>query len=145
MRTAREDRPFEIRALVLLPDHLHTIWTLPQGDENYSIRWSAIKARFTRDWLASGGRERRVSAGQRRQERRGVWQPRFMEHTIRDECDFEGHFDYVHYNPVKHGYVDAPAKWPWTTFHKYVRLGTYPPNWASGSLDLSRVDDQLLE
>jgi len=68
-----------------------------------------------------------------------------MEHTIRDECDFEGHFDYVHYNPVKHGYVDAPAKWPWTTFHKYVRLGTYPPNWASGSLDLSGVDDQLLE
>jgi len=145
IQTVREDRPFDIRALVLLPDHLHTICTLPQGEEDYSIRWSAIKAEFTRDWLASGGWEGRVSAGQRQEGRRGVWQPRFMEHTIRDEGDFEAHFNYIHYNPVKHGHVDTPMKWPWSTFHRYVRLGVYPPNWACGPLDLSAVDDQLLE
>lgn len=141
----RQDRPFEIRAIVLLPDHLHTLWTLPPHDADYSTRWSAIKAEFTRNWLALGGGEGDVSVAERREGRRGVWQPRFREHTIRDEDDFENHFDYIHYNPVKHGHARAPKDWPWSTFHKYVRLGIYPANWASGKITIRNVNDDSLE
>jgi REP-associated tyrosine transposase len=99
------------------------------GDCAYSERWRWIKREFTRDWLACGGTEqsRRVS-GQRR---RGVWQRRFWEHTIRDETDLENHFDYIHYNPVKHGLVQRPCDWPWSSFHRWVRAGHYQPNWGA--------------
>ena len=101
--------PFETVAIVLLPDHLHAIWTLPPGDDDYARRWQAIKAKFTVHWLASGGAEGEVTPGYRRQRRRGVWQPRFMEHTIRDEQDLHHHADYIHYNPVKHGHAQVCA------------------------------------
>jgi len=124
MREARKDAPFETVAIVLLPNHLHAIWTLPPGDGDYPRRWQAIKARFTSAWLASGGAEAEVTPGYRRQRRRGVWQPRFMEHTIRDERDLHQHADYIHYNPVKHGYVLCPNEWPWSSFHRYVVSGS---------------------
>jgi putative transposase len=122
-------RPLKVVAIVLLPDHLHCLWALPAGDCAYSERWRWIKREFTRDWLACGGIEqpRRVS----RQRRRGVWQRRFWEHTIRDETDLENHFDYIHYNPVKHGLVQRPRDWPWSSFHRWVRAGHYPPNWGT--------------
>ena len=123
--------PFETPAIVLLPDHLHAIWTLPPGDANYPARWSWIKKEFTRRWLAQGGEEQRTTAGNRREQRRGVWQRRYWEHTIEDEDDFERHFDYIHFNPVKHGYVRSPHEWPWSTFHRWVKAGVYEHAWGS--------------
>jgi len=131
MRCCRERYPMYILAIVLLPDHLHTIWTFPQGDSNYSTRWAWIKKEFTKCWLASGGQEQKSSASRLRERRRGVWQRRYWEHTIRDEEDLEAHFDYIHYNPVKHGLVRSPVAWPWSSFHRWVRAGVYPSNWAT--------------
>lgn len=132
-RDCQRDWPFEINAIVLLPDHLHAIWTLPPGDSNYSARWSWIKKEFTKSWLAAGGTELWVPQGKRKLHRRGVWQPRFWEHTIEDEDDFEIRFDYIHYNPVKHGYVRCPCDWLRSSFHRWVQVGVYPHNWACGS------------
>ncbi len=132
IRLCRETWPFEINAIVLLPDHLHTIWSLPPGDDGYSKRWAWIKKEFTKQWIAIDGEENQVSIGKRRDGRRGVWQTKFWEHTLESEVDFEQHFDYVHFNPVKHGLVSRPQDWAWSSFHRWVRLGVYPPNWAGG-------------
>jgi putative transposase len=148
MRETQRDLPFNTVAIVLLPDHLHALWTLPNGDAAYPRRWQAIKARFTALWLGSGGDEAEVSPAYRRQRRRGVWQPRFIEHTIRDESDLHDHVDYIHYNPVKHGYVSAPKDWPWSSFHRYVASGEYADNWGSShepKPKLGGVDADLLE
>lgn len=131
----RRDHPWTIEAIVLLPDHLHTLWRLPPGDTDYSARIAAIKKRFTRSHLAHCGREVTVLPGQRRHRRRGVWQRRFWEHAIRDARDFRMHLDYIHVNPVKHGLVDRPADWPHSTFAKYVEQGWYDPDWC-GRTDL---------
>jgi putative transposase len=132
LRETRERWPFEIVAIVLLPDHLHSIWTLSVDDDRYSLRWAWIKKEFTKRWLAAGGTEQVISPQRQARERCGVWQPRFWEHTIRDEDDFERHFDYVHFNAVKHGLVDAPWQWPHSSFHRWVRDGVYPSDWAAG-------------
>ena len=99
IRECQQTHPFEIRALVLLPDHLHAIWCMPSGDANYSGRWQWIKTQFTQRWLAAGGTECAVTDGRKNDGRRGVWQPKFWEHTIEEEDDFQNHFDYIHYNP----------------------------------------------
>lgn len=117
-------------AMVLLHDHLHAIWSMPRGDSNYSTRWAWIKKEFTKRWLASGGDETDVSEGRQRERRRGVWQPRFWEHCLKDEDDYEKHFDYIHYNPVKHGYVRCPHEWPHSSFHRWVQSEVYPWHWA---------------
>ncbi len=146
MREARTRAPFTTVAIVLLPDHVHAIWTVPAGDADYPARWQAVKARFTSAWLASGGTEQKVTGGYQRQRRRGVWQPRFIEHTIRDEDDLRDHADYIHYNPVKHGYVARPRNWPWSSFHRYVRSGDYPEDWgASEPTSVHPVEEDLLE
>ena len=132
IRNCQRNWPFELNAIVLLPDHLHTIWTLPPGDDNYSARWSIIKKTFTASYLAEGGQDWEVSAGKQREHRRGVWQRRFWEHTIEDEDDFEAHFDYIHYNPVKHQFVRCPREWEPSSFHRWVRKGVYPADWACG-------------
>jgi len=119
--------------MVLLPDHLHALWALPPGDYSYSERWRWIKREFTRAWLASGHAERSLPMSRLREGRRGVWQRRFWEHAIRDESDLEAHFDYIHFNPVKHGLVSSPGNWPASTFHRWVSLGHYPPDWAAGA------------
>lgn len=148
LREQREEAPFQTVAIVLLPDHLHTIWTLPPGDDAYPNRWKAIKAKFTSAWLAAGGEEQPTSEGYRRQRRRGVWQPRFIEHTIRDERDLYNHANYIHYNPVKHGHVRCPKDWLWSSFHRYVEAGDYPENWGCPDgpvADFGDVDEDLLE
>ena len=122
--------PFEMSAIVLLPDHLHAIWSLPQGDADFSKRWGWIKKTFTSAWLKLGMSETRVSEGRQREGRRGVWQPRFWEHAIESEDDYDRHFDYLHYNPVKHGYVTCPGEWSLSSFHRWVRAGVYPADWA---------------
>ncbi len=125
--------PLEVVAVVLLPDHLHTLWTLPAGDDRYSLRWRWIKREFTRQWLAEGGGEQRRSTSRVQQRRRGVWQRRFWEHMIRDDSDFEAHFDYIHYNPINHGLVQRPRDWPWSSFHRWARAGHYSIHWAGAA------------
>ena len=140
LRRCAQNRPFSMDAIVLLPDHLHAIWTLPSGDADYSGRWSWIKHEFTRLWLEGFGRETRLSVGRQRERRRGVWQPRFWEHTIETDDDFERHFDYLHYNPVKHGLVASPGDWLWSSFHRWVRAGVYPPDWGRSFLQSPFTD-----
>ncbi len=126
---ARQRWPFDVDAMVLLPDHLHTVWSLPKGDADFSTRWSFLKRRFTQAWLAAGGRERPRSASRRRNRRRGVWQRRFWEHAIRNEDDYARHCDYIHYNPVKHGLVACPHEWPFSSFARFVEQGVYDSSW----------------
>ena len=128
--TVRSELPFDIVAMVLLPDHLHAIWTLPDGDENYSLRWKRIKGEFTTSYLDAGGCQGPVSASRRKRGERGIWQRRFWEHTVRDETDFERLFDYTHFNPVQHGYVKCPHEWQYSTFHRHVRGSVYPEDWG---------------
>jgi putative transposase len=118
--------------MVLLPDHLHTIWQLPDGDDDYSRRWAFLKKEFTKEWLASGGQEQPRNDARVRAGRRGVLQRRFWEHMIRDDCDLNRHADYIHYNPVKHGLVSCPHLWPYSTFARWVQRGMYDSSWACG-------------
>ena len=133
LRTAFRDQiarhPFEIDAIVILPDHLHCLWTLPPDDTRYSMRWSAIKRRFTNLFLAGGGTEARRSASRCKRGERGVWQRRFWDHVIRDDDDFVRHMDYIHYNPVKHDLAPCPHAWPHSSFAKWVRRGAYAGDW----------------
>ena len=132
MRKCAERHPLETIASVLLPDHLHVLWQLPPGDNRYSLRWNWIKRKFTVGWLALGGREQIRPRSRLRERRRGVWQRRFWEHVITDEVDLENHFDYIHYNPVKHGYVERPRDWPASSFHRWVAHGHYDIDWGAG-------------
>lgn len=132
VRAVRAARPFQIDAWVVLPDHLHRVWTLPDGDADYSSRWREIKQRFSR---AIPNEEWR-SANRWRRGERGIWQRRFWEHTIRDERDFEAHVNYIHLNPIKHGLVQRLRDWPYSTFHRYVREGIYSADWMIEQADL---------
>ena len=129
-RDVRQLWTFRIDAMVMLRDHVHAIWTLPPDDADYSKRWGAIKKHFTQSWLAAGGAEQARSPSRERYRRRGVWQRRFWEHTLRDENDYVRHFDYLHFNPVKHGLVDSARDWPYSSFHSWVERGIYDPHWG---------------
>lgn len=127
--------PFEMTAIVLLPDHLHMMWTLPVRDADFSNRMQRIKANFTREWLLRGGIPGNVRDYGRRYGHKGVWQNRFWEHFVRDSTDFENHYHYVHYNPVKHGHVRCVKDWPWSSFHEAVKKGYYTPTWGCSDHD----------
>ena len=114
-RKVRERRPFGIDAIVVLPDHLHTIWRLPMGDSDFSTRWRLIKHHVT---VGRTGTWR--------------WQPRFWEHVLRDGEDWRRHVEYIHYNPVRHGYVQAPSAWPYSSFRRAVERGWHDPSWGAG-------------
>jgi putative transposase len=129
-RYARTRHPFTIDAIVVLPEHLHAVWTLPEGDSDYPLRWRLIKSAFSRALPATEA----VSSSRARKSERGIWQRRFWEHTIRDERDFARHVDYIHFNPVKHGYVRKVRDWPYSSFRRMVKLGIYPEDWG-GDLD----------
>jgi putative transposase len=118
--------PFTLDAIVVLPEHLHAIWTLPHGDADFPTRWRLIKSHFSR---ALPPHERR-SASRLAKGERGIWQRRYWEHALRDETDFERHANYIHFNPVKHGHVDQVIDWAFSSFHREVRLGIYAPDWA---------------
>jgi putative transposase len=130
-REVKNAHPFVIDAMVVLPDHLHTIWTLPQGDDDFSLRWRQIKSAFSR----TIEKDERISNSRLRKQERGVWQRRFWEHAVRDEEDFNRHVDYIHINPVKHGYVKQVSDWQFSSFHRYVRLGILPADWAGTGND----------
>lgn len=128
--TCASAMPFMIDSMVLLPDHLHAMLTLPPRDTNFSGRWSRVKRSFTRSWLAAGGWEGATSVPRRKNRRRGVWQRRFWEHVIRDQRDYNAHLDYICYNPFRHGLVSCPHDWPWLWFHQAVQRGVYEPTWC---------------
>ncbi|MCU6321066.1 REP-associated tyrosine transposase [Klebsiella aerogenes] len=115
----KRKRPFQINSWVVLPEHMHCIWTLPEGDSDYSGRWREIKKSFTRALAQSQ-----------------IWQPRFWEHTIRNDEDYRRHMDYVYINPVKHRLVGYVRDWPYSTFHRDVRKGLYPEDWAGDTVEI---------
>lgn len=125
-RDTRRTKLFQIEAIVVLPDHLHTIWCLPAGDADYAGRWRMIKSRFTRQLVQRGVAITRNAKGEY-----DLWQRRYWEHTIRDDLDMQRHVDYIHYNPVKHGLVKRVMDWPYSSFHSYVRQGMIPADWAT--------------
>ena len=112
----KKRHPFTINAIVILPDHIHTIWTLPNDTNDYSTRWRLIKHFFSRQNIQSPNKK--------------IWQPRFWEHLIRDENDLKNQIDYIHYNPVKHGLAKSSVEWPNSTFHSYVDRRLYDDNWG---------------
>jgi len=117
--------PFEIDAVVIMPDHVHTVWHLPDDDADYPLRWRMIK-HFVSVGMAAGT----VRASLSRKREKGVWQRRYWEHAIRDEADWQRHVDYVHFNPVKHGYVTRPGDWPYSSFHRALAAGWYASGWG---------------
>ena len=121
MRKVKRNRPFDIDGIVVLPDHLHCILQLPEGDPDFSGRWREIKKACSR---------RIAPAFDHRRERR-FWQRRFWEHAIRDDDDWRRHMDYIHYNPVRHGMVTRPGDWPWSSFRMSVDRGWYAPDWGA--------------
>ena len=127
-RSVRQSRPFEIDAIVVLPDHLHCIWTLPAGDTDSSTRWRLIKTRFTKDCPAS--LRHTPDTARLRKGDQAIWQHRYWQHQICDETDFVRHVEYIHYNPVKHGLVKSPMEWPHSSFGRYVKAGVYPLDWG---------------
>lgn len=123
----RQGHPFSIHGWVLLPDHLHCLWQLPEGDTDYSRRWSMIK-RLTSQAMPELSGSISLSRNLRRES--GLWQRRFWEHRIRDERDYRQHLDYLHWNPVRHALVERVADWPWSSYHRLVREGVYPADWG---------------
>ena len=131
VRQARQRAPFAIDAWVVLPDHMHCLWTLPAGDADFPGRWRAIKIAFSKS-MAKVEAQSPVMA---RRGERGIWQRRYWEHTIRDYPDFSAYMDYTHFNPVKHGLVGHPADWPHSSFGRCIMTGLYPADWMGGSVE----------
>lgn len=131
MYKVKAAHPFSLLAMVVLPEHLHAIWRLPLGDADYPLRWALIKAGFSRR-LAKG---ETLSPSRAAKRERGIWQRRYWEHQIRDEMDLARHVDYIHFNPVKHGWVSRAVDWPHSTLHGYVERGMMSGDWGGGSGD----------
>ncbi|OBS10426.1 REP-associated tyrosine transposase [Acidihalobacter prosperus] len=129
VRGVRRAHPFEIVAWVVLPEHMHAIWTLPPDDPDYSMRWNRIKGEFSRRLprCDPGLTPSRVNKRER-----GIWQRRFWEHLIRDEDRFARHVDYIHFNPVKHGHANKAADWPYSSFRRFVQQGLLHEDWGDG-------------
>ena len=127
VRKVKQRHPFDLLGWVVLPDHIHAMWTLPEGDGNCAMRWMLIKAGFSRK-IAPGERIRasRLSKGER-----GIWQRRFWEHLILDEGDLQRHLDYIHINPVKHGHATRASDWPHSSIHRYIREGDLLMDWSA--------------
>lgn len=138
VRKVRAQRPFHIDAWVILPDHMHCLWTLPEGDADFPGRWREIKKAFSKQIPLD---EFRTPVMAERGER-GIWQRRYWEHTIVDDRDYAAHMDYTHFNPVKHGLVSHAANWPLSTFHSCVKRGLYPDTWQGGSDDALEVGER---
>jgi putative transposase len=124
----KQRHPFTIDAIAILPDHIHCLWTMPPGSANFSTRWRLIKEYFSRHCHTQYKQPRSISRLKKQEQ--AVWQRRFWEHQIRDEQDFSNHVDYIHFNPVKHGFVKAPAEWQYSSFHRFVERGEYEKDWG---------------
>ncbi|HEX6442504.1 MAG TPA: transposase [Stellaceae bacterium] len=127
----RRRRPFHIDGWVVLPDHMHCLWTLPEADSDFPGRWRAIKVAFSKSLPNhAAGASVLLRPGER-----GIWQRRYWEHTIRNDRDYAAHMDYIHFNPVKHGFVGTPGEWPFSSFGRCVAAGFYPSDWLGGDTD----------
>jgi putative transposase len=131
--SAQQRYPFETIAICVLPDHLHALWALPEGDADFSLRWSVIKGGFSRG--LPGDVPRSPSKMARRE--RGIWQRRYWEHAVRGDADLERHVDYIHFNPVKHGHVSRVCDWPHSRFHGFVARGVLPADWGGDVQDMT--------
>jgi putative transposase len=133
LKRIKERHPFEVDAYVILPDHIHTVWTLPEQDANFSTRWRLIKEAFTKPF---GRMQQPLSRNASRKSKgeQAIWQRRFWEHVIRDEADYAAHVDYIHYNPVRHGLTTAARDWPHSSFSAWVKRGVYEPYWGSDEI-----------
>ena len=138
VRYVRAQRPFHIDAWVVLPDHMHCLWTLPEGDTDFPGRWRAIKVAFSKSLPPIEPRSSvRIQRGER-----GIWQRRYWEHTIRDDQDYAVHMDYIHFNPVKHGLAQAPVEWPFSSFRRCVTRGFYPSGWLGGGAEPAEAGER---
>ena len=137
VRNVHQALPFRIDGWVVLPDHMHCLWTLPPNDSAFSVRWKRIKTAFSKS-LADV--EPRSSVMLRRGER-GIWQRRYWEHTIRDDGDYTAHMDYIHFNPVKHGLVEHPGDWTFSSFRRCVAAGLYPADWLGGTTEPTQTGE----
>ncbi|MFZ6745570.1 REP-associated tyrosine transposase [Undibacterium sp. JH2W] len=134
-RTVQQRYPFKIIAMVVMPEHLHAIWEMPEGDVDFSLRWSLIKVAFSK----ALPRQENISTSREKKRERGIWQRRFWEHMIRNDEDLEKHISYLHYNPVKHGYVDQASAWAYSSLHKFMEQGMLDVNWGdiAATIDLA--------
>ncbi|MBN2107131.1 MAG: transposase [Deltaproteobacteria bacterium] len=138
LRREKQRNSFEIDAMVVLPEHLHCLWRLPEEDTDYSGRWNRIKRYFSKGCSVVCPT---VSASRLAKREYAVWQRRFWEHRIRDDRDWRTHMDYIHYNPVKHGYAGSPAEWPYGSFKQCIERGLYEPNWgANGMVEIEDIE-----
>ncbi|WP_366518727.1 transposase [Accumulibacter sp.] len=126
MAAVKHAHPYTLLAMVVLPEHRHTIWRLPAGDANFALRWSLIKAGFSRQLP----KNEVIGASRQSKRERGIWQRRYWEHQIRDETDLARHIEYIHFNPVKHGWVKQPTDWLHSTLHGYIKRGIVEPDWG---------------
>jgi len=137
----KERFPFETLAVCLLPDHLHCIWSLPEGDMDYPVRWKEIKRRFTIRYLKEVGPGEERNQSRQKKREAAIWQRRYWEHTLDKQEDLEEHLDYIHYNPIKHGFVMRAGDWPYSSFSRYVKGGIYEPDWEGGETGrIQRLD-----
>lgn len=127
IKKVKQQHPFHIDAIVILPEHIHAIWTLPEGDNDFAIRWKLIKAGFSRKIPKS----EYIEASRQRKGERNIWQRRYWEHLIRDEDDYNHHINYIHYNPVKHGHVVNASDWKYSSIHRFIDNGVVELNWGS--------------
>jgi putative transposase len=130
IQRVKQEQPFDFPAAVILPDHVHFLWSLPRGDTSYSRRIGAMKVLFTRVPRGRGALPIDVCASRRKHRESDVWHRRFWEHTIEGEDDFERHLNYIHHNPVKHALAACPHLWPYSSFRRWVRNGLYPEDWG---------------
>ena len=134
MQFVKAKHPFRIDSIVVLPEHLHCIWTLPENDADFSLRWRQIKAAFS----SQLAKTEVCSESRIKKKERGIWQRRFWEHVIRDERDYNNHVDYIYFNPVKHGLVKSVVDWPYSSFHRDVERGIYSDSW--GGTYIEKID-----
>jgi putative transposase len=130
-RYVMQRHPFQLEACVILPDHLHAIWTLPEDDHDYSTRWRLIKSYFSHRFQ---DKPQIPSSSRAAKQEKTVWQRRYWEHSIRDDADYAHHLNYIHYNPVKHGLASSPWEWPYSSFRQWVNKGVYTPDWGCEEL-----------
>lgn len=130
IRVVKQRHPFEIEAMVVLPEHLHALWRMPAEDADFAMRWRLVKQSFTQRLAERGLLEPTAAETRGRKRERSLWQRRFWEHQIQGDDDFARHVDYIHFNPVKHGWVLRARDWPYSSLHRYVRAGVLPADWG---------------
>lgn len=140
VRRIQARHPFQIEAMVVLPDHLHAVWTLPDGDSDFPLRWGLIKAAFSRAVERIGS----ISASRSAKGEREIWQRRFWEHQVRNEVDLARHVDYIHFNPVKHGYAEKPCDWPYSSIHRYIAMGKLTADWGGGEASVPEARERVV-